>query len=139
MSCKLPHRSIHFKFETLNQNIYYTGTINYPNDYDFTRVTEFKYLTGQKHKKTNVVYEFLKSDGGHYYPIPRPENNELYKRYQALAVQSNILLVVRLATYKYYNMNQVVAQVLSVFKEIKQVNDVNVDRGLIVNVSQDNE
>ncbi|TSJ36319.1 UDP-galactopyranose mutase [Mucilaginibacter corticis] len=125
---KLPYRSINFKFETLDQKTYQrTGTINYPNDYDFTRITEFKYLTGQKHKKTTVVYEFPKSDGDPYYPIPRPENNELYKKYQALASQSETIFVGRLATYKYYNMDQVVAQALSVFKKIKQENELNLD------------
>ncbi|MDN3550203.1 UDP-galactopyranose mutase [Mucilaginibacter aquaedulcis] len=137
---KLPYRSIDFKFETLDQKTYQrTGTINYPNDYDFTRITEFKYLTGQKHKKTTVVYEFPKSDGDPYYPIPRPENNELYKRYQALAAQSETIFVGRLATYKYYNMDQVVAQALSVFKKIKQGNDLNLNRGSVINISQDNE
>ena len=98
-----------------------TGTVNYPNDYAFTRITEFKYLTGQDHKKTTVVYEFPKSEGDPYYPIPRAENAELYKKYQTLAEQlTNTFFVGRLATYKYYNMDQVVAQALSTFKKIHQ-------------------
>ncbi|MDB4902814.1 MAG: UDP-galactopyranose mutase [Mucilaginibacter sp.] len=117
---KLPYRSIKFKFETLDQEKFQqTGTINYPNDYAFTRITEFKYLTGQKHSKTTVVYEFPKADGDPYYPIPRPENASLYKKYQALTDQTNTYFVGRLATYKYYNMDQVVAQALTTFKKIE--------------------
>jgi UDP-galactopyranose mutase len=117
---KLPYRSIKFKFETLDQEQFQqTGTINYPNDYGFTRITEFKYLTGQKHSKTTVVYEFPKAEGDPYYPIPRPENASLYKQYQALMYQTNTYFVGRLATYKYYNMDQVVAQALATFKKIE--------------------
>jgi len=117
---KLPYRSIKFKFETLDKEQFQrTGTINYPNDYAFTRITEFKYLTGQKHHKTSLVYEFPTANGDPYYPIPRPENAELYKKYKALADQSDTWFVGRLATYKYYNMDQVVAQALSTFKKIQ--------------------
>ncbi|RVU03188.1 UDP-galactopyranose mutase [Mucilaginibacter limnophilus] len=117
---KLPYRSINFKFETFDKEQFQrTGTINYPNDYAFTRITEFKYLTGQKHHKTSLVYEFPTADGDPYYPIPRPENAELYKKYKALADQSDTHFVGRLATYKYYNMDQVVAQALSTFKKIQ--------------------
>ena len=127
---KLPYRSIDFKFETLDQdNFQQTGTINYPNDYAFTRITEFKHLTGQQHRKTTVVYEFPKADGDPYYPVPRPENAALYKKYQALADQSETLFVGRLATYRYYNMDQVVAQALSVFKKIQQKNGQEVVSG----------
>lgn len=119
---KLPYRSLDFKFETKDQEVFQeTGTINYPNDYGFTRITEFKYLTGQQHKKTTLVYEFPKAEGDPYYPIPRAENADLYKKYQALAEQlTNTHFVGRLATYKYYNMDQVVAQALSTFKKIQQ-------------------
>src|SRR5690554_1697654 len=118
---KLPYRSIEFKFETLDQEKFQeTGTVNYPNDYDFTRITEFKHLSGQKHHKTSIVYEFPKSDGDPYYPIPRPENAVTYKKYHQLALQTkNTYFVGRLATYKYYNMDQVVAQALSTFKQIR--------------------
>jgi len=120
---KLPYRSIRFKFETLDQEMFQqTGTINYPNDYAFTRITEYKHLTGQKHPKTTVVYEFPQAEGDPYYPVPRPENAELYKKYQALADQANVYFVGRLATYKYYNMDQVVAQALSTFKKIQAEN-----------------
>ena len=59
--------------------------VNYPNDHEYTRITEFKYLTGQEHPKTSIVYEYPTDEGDPYYPIPRPENAELYERYRALA------------------------------------------------------
>lgn len=117
---KLPYRSLDFQFETCDQPIFQsTGTINYPNDQAYTRITEFKYLTGQKHYKTSIVYEYSKSDGDPYYPIPTSENAALYKKYHLLAsTVPNTYFVGRLATYKYYNMDQVVAQSLSMFKKI---------------------
>jgi UDP-galactopyranose mutase len=119
---KLPYRSINFKFETLDMEKYQsTGTINYPNDYAYTRITEFKYLTGQQHRKTSIVYEYPTAEGDPYYPIPRQENAEIYKKYEALAAtMTNTYFTGRLATYKYYNMDQVVAQSLTLFKKLAQ-------------------
>lgn len=117
---KLPYRSLEFKFETIESEAYQpTGTVNYPNEQSYTRITDFKYLTGQKHPKTTIVYEYPKADGDPYYPIPRPENAEIYRKYQQLAAQmENTYFVGRLATYKYYNMDQVVAQALTLFKKL---------------------
>jgi UDP-galactopyranose mutase len=117
---KLPYRSLEFKHETLNTPQHQpVAVVNYPNDYLYTRVTEFKYLTGQEHSKTSIVYEFPQAEGDPYYPVPRPENAELYRKYQALAnTTPNTHFVGRLATYKYYNMDQVVAQALTTFKKI---------------------
>ncbi|MBG6233456.1 UDP-galactopyranose mutase [Pedobacter sp. CAN_A7] len=117
---KLPYRSIDFKFETLDQEVFQeTGTINYPNDYAFTRITEFKHLTGQKHHKTSLVYEFPTAVGDPYYPIPKAENQAIYQKYHNLASKMKAThFVGRLATYKYYNMDQVVAQALTVYKKI---------------------
>ncbi|MGN6400987.1 MAG: UDP-galactopyranose mutase [Flavisolibacter sp.] len=119
---KLPYRSLEFKFETIDTDVFQpTGTVNYPNEQLYTRITDFKYLTGQKHAKTAVVYEFPKAEGDPYYPVPRTENAELYKKYQQLAASmTNTHFVGRLATYKYYNMDQVVAQALTTFKKIMQ-------------------
>jgi len=119
---KLPYRSLEFKFETIDSETFQpTGTVNYPNEHAYTRITDFKYLTGQKHPKTTVVYEYPKAEGDPYYPVPRPENNEIYKKYQQLAASmTNTYFVGRLATYKYYNMDQVVAQSLTMFKKIMQ-------------------
>ncbi|MDP9470721.1 MAG: UDP-galactopyranose mutase [Chloroflexota bacterium] len=117
---KLPYRSLEFKFETHDTPTYQqTGTVNYPNDEAYTRITEFKYLTGQEHPKTSIVYEYPRAEGDPYYPVPRPENNERYKQYQALAEQTpNVHFVGRLATYKYYNMDQVVAQALTLYNRL---------------------
>jgi UDP-galactopyranose mutase len=117
---KLPYRSLQFQFETHNTNVYQSApVINYPNDYAYTRVTEFKYLTGQEHQKTTIVYEFPQDEGDPYYPVPRQENAELYRKYAALAQETpNVHFAGRLATYKYYNMDQVVAQALTLFNKI---------------------
>jgi len=117
---KLPYRSLEFKHETLDMARFQpVAVVNYPNDYPFTRITEFKHLTGQQHAKTSIVYEYSNCDGDPYYPMPRPENTELYNRYQALAKKTKgVQFVGRLATYKYYNMDQVVAQALTVFAKI---------------------
>jgi len=119
---RLPYRSIEFKFETIDTEVFQsTGTINFPNEHAYTRITEFKYLTGQRHNKTSIVYEYPQADGDPYYPIPRPENAEIYKKYQQLAnAMTNTYFTGRLATYKYYNMDQVVAQSLALFDKIMQ-------------------
>ncbi|MEO6333830.1 MAG: UDP-galactopyranose mutase [Pyrinomonadaceae bacterium] len=118
---KLPYRSLEFKHETHDVEVFQEApVVNYPNGQPYTRVTEFKYLTGQVHKKTGVVYEYPKAEGDPYYPIPRPENAELYKKYQALAdARDDVHFVGRLATYKYYNMDQIVAQALTVYGKIE--------------------
>lgn len=117
---KLPYRSIEFQFQTSDKAIFQpTGTINYPNEHAYTRVTEFKYLTGQQHPKTTVVYEYPQADGDPYYPVPRPENAEIYNKYYLLTKGlKDVYFTGRLATYKYYNMDQVVAQSLTLFKKI---------------------
>ena len=120
---KLPYRSLEFRHETLNQEWHQPApVVNYPNEHEYTRVTEFKYLTGQEHPKTSIVYEYPRAEGDPYYPIPRPENAELYKRYKALADETpGVWFVGRLATYKYYNMDQVVAQGLATYARITGV------------------
>ncbi|HYC85962.1 MAG TPA: UDP-galactopyranose mutase [Chryseosolibacter sp.] len=119
---RLPYRSLEFRFETHDTATFQqTGTINYPNEQPYTRITEFKYLTGQVHPKTSIVYEYPQAEGDPYYPIPRPENAEIYKKYQRLAsTMTNTYFTGRLATYKYYNMDQVVAQSLTLFEKISQ-------------------
>ncbi|OWY67344.1 UDP-galactopyranose mutase [cyanobacterium TDX16] len=122
---KLPYRSLEFKHETVNTPVHQpVAVVNYPNEHLYTRVTEFKYLTGQEHPKTGIVYEFPRAQGDPYYPVPRPENAELYKKYKALAdATPEVHFVGRLATYKYYNMDQVVAQALMVYKKIVEAGD----------------
>jgi UDP-galactopyranose mutase len=93
--------------------------VNYPNENPYTRCTEFKYLTGQEHPKTSVVYEYPRADGDPYYPVPRPENAAMYREYEALArLTTGVHFCGRLATYKYYNMDQVVAQALTLYKRL---------------------
>ena len=116
----LPYRSLEFKHETHDVAQFQSApVINYPNDHAFTRVTEFKYLTGQQHAKTSIVYEYPRSTGDPYYPIPRPENAAIYARYRELAERTpNVTFCGRLANYKYFNMDQVVAQALSTFRRM---------------------
>jgi UDP-galactopyranose mutase len=117
---KLPYRCLEFRHETLNCAQHQpVAVVNYPNDNPYTRVTEFKHLTGQEHSKTSIVYEYPKADGDEYYPIPRRENAELYHKYQELAEQAGVHFVGRLATYKYYNMDQVVAQALTLYAKLE--------------------
>lgn len=117
---KLPYRSIDFRFETLDQEQYQdTGTVNYPTSNLYTRITEFKHLTGQVHRKTTIVYEYPTGEGDPYYPIPRKENQEIYNHYKKLAEETpDVYFTGRLGTYKYYNMDQVVAQSLALFRKI---------------------
>jgi UDP-galactopyranose mutase len=120
---KLPYRSLEFKHETHNTQTFQSApVVNYPNEHLYTRVTEFKYLTGQEHTKTSIVYEFPKSEGDAYYPVPRKENAEIYAKYKALADRTpEVHFVGRLATYKYYNMDQIVAQALTVYAKMNSV------------------
>lgn len=116
----LPYRSLDFRFETLNvERVQPVAVVNYPNDHDYTRVTEFKHLTGQVHHLTSVVYEYPKAEGEPYYPIPSAATAAIYAKYKALAdSRADVRFVGRLATYRYYNMDQVIGQALSTFDQI---------------------
>jgi len=118
----LPYRSLRFEHQHLPQNSQYqsVGTVNYPNENEFTRITEFKHLTGQQHAGTSLVREYPQAEGDPYYPIPRPENDALFKKYQELAeARQDTSFVGRLAQYRYYNMDQVVAAAISCADKIK--------------------
>jgi UDP-galactopyranose mutase len=119
---KLPYRSLDFQHATLPMERFQAvGTVNYPNDYAYTRISEFKHITGQAHATTSIVYEYPRADGDPYYPVPRTENAALYKKYEALAkTVDHVTFVGRLATYKYYNMDQVVGQALATFKQLRE-------------------
>ena len=113
---KLPYRSLRFEHEHLPavERLQPVGTVNYPGEYSYTRITEFKHMTGQVHSGTSIVKEYPQADGEPYYPVPRPENEELYQRYKELAdADKAVTFVGRLAQYRYYNMDQVVAAALS--------------------------
>ena len=115
---KLPYRSLSFRHETLPRPQFQeVAVVNHPDPgVAFTRITEFKHLTGQRHGSTSICYEYPMADGDPYYPIPRDENAALYARYQSLAdVTPGVTFVGRLATYRYYNMDQVVGQALAAY------------------------
>jgi UDP-galactopyranose mutase len=117
---KLPYRSLEFHHQTLHQEQFQpVGTVNYPNDHGYTRISEFKHITGQRHAATSIVYEYPRADGDPYYPVPMAANAALYRRYEEDArACPNVSFVGRLATYRYYNMDQVVGQALTTFKRL---------------------
>ena len=120
---KLPYRSLKFDHRTLDEERHQTvGTVNFPSpDVPYTRISEYKHLTGQEHPRTTITYEYPSAEGDPYYPIPRPENQELFKKYEALADETEgVTFVGRLATYKYYNMDQIVGQALATFRRIDE-------------------
>ncbi|HSP31808.1 MAG TPA: UDP-galactopyranose mutase [Halomonas sp.] len=120
---RLPYRSLRFEHKTIDQeNVQPVGVVNYPSEaVPYTRITEYKHLTGQQHPKTSVTYEYPTDHGDPYYPIPRPENNELYRRYRTLAdATPNVTFLGRLGSYRYYNMDQVVGQALAAFERLAE-------------------
>ncbi|HLV17302.1 MAG TPA: UDP-galactopyranose mutase [Pseudomonas sp.] len=120
---RLPYRSLRFEHRTLDQPQFQpVAVVNYPDpQVPYTRITEYKHLTGQQHPRTSISYEYPCADGDPYYPVPRPENAELYRRYKALADQTpGVTFLGRLGTYKYYNMDQVVGQALALYQRIAQ-------------------
>ena len=120
---KLPYRSLKFDHRTLEQERFQeTGTVNYPApDVPYTRISEYKHLTGQEHPRTTITYEYPSAEGDPYYPIPRAENQQLFKKYEALAdATEDVTFVGRLATYRYYNMDQIVGQALATFRRLDE-------------------
>ncbi|MGZ5020825.1 MAG: UDP-galactopyranose mutase [Chthoniobacterales bacterium] len=119
----LPYRSLEFRHETHDREVFQDApVVNYPDpNVPHTRVTEFKYLTGQQHPKTSIVYEYPRSEGDPYYPIPRPQNAETNAKYQALVNDTpGLYFVGRLASYRYYNMDQVVGAALTLYAKIRE-------------------
>ena len=123
---RLPYRTLDFQFETLPTDCFQThGTVNYTVDEDFTRITEFKHMTGQRMPGvTTIVREYSKPYTGSiqetpYYAIINEENNALYAKYAQLAARhANLHLLGRLAEYKYYNMDAIVARALALSDEL---------------------
>jgi UDP-galactopyranose mutase len=120
---KLPYRSIRFQRETLDTEwAQLVAVVNFPGPEPYTRVTEFKHLTGQMHPQTSLAFELPTGAGDPFYPIPRPENRELYRQYEQLARSTeNVFFSGRLGTYMYYNMDQVVAQSLALFERLNEL------------------
>jgi len=120
---KLPYRSLKFDHQTLDEVSHQpVGTVNYPApDVPYTRISEYKHLTGQDAPVTTITYEYPSAEGDPYYPIPRAENQALFKRYEALAdATPGVTFVGRLATYRYYNMDQIVGQALATFRRMQE-------------------
>jgi UDP-galactopyranose mutase len=120
---KLPYRSLKFDHQTLDEERHQkVAVVNYPSpDVPYTRVSEYKHLTGQKAPVTTITYEYPSAEGDPYYPIPREENQALYKKYEALAdATPGVTFVGRLATYRYYNMDQIVGQALATFRRLDE-------------------
>ena len=119
----LPYRSLRFEHVTRNEARHQpVAVVNYPQTEAFTRVTEYKHLTGQVHPQTALTYEYPSAEGDPYYPVPTPENQALFKRYECLALaEPDVWFVGRLATYRYYNMDQIVGQALATFRRIDQL------------------
>ena len=117
---KLPYRSLQFAHETLDTEwAQPVGTINYPQTEAFTRISEYKHMTGQVHSKTAITREYPAAEGDPYYPILHPESAAMFKRYEALAAATpDVWFVGRLATFRYYNMDQVTGQALATFRRI---------------------
>jgi UDP-galactopyranose mutase len=124
---KLPYRSLRFEHKVVDQGQYQpVAVVNYPDpEVPYTRITEYKHLTGQSHAKTSITYEYPSAEGDPYYPIPRQENQALFKKYEALADSTpGVTFVGRLATYRYYNMDQVVGQALTAFRRLDAARQV---------------
>ncbi len=122
---ELPYRSLDFKFHYTEQDqMQAVGTVNYPNEYNYTRITEFKHLTGQRTYGSSYIEEYpqayKRGENVPYYPIPKDEYKALYKKYQQEAekLKGEVLFAGRLAEYQYYNMDQAVARALHLFKNL---------------------
>ena len=119
----LPYRSLNFQFENHNmENFQEVGTVNFPNDYNFTRITEFKTITGQKSNTTTTVKEFsqeyIPEENVPYYPIKNDDNFAIYQQYRKETRKySDLFFVGRLAEYQYYDMDMVVAKALKIYKD----------------------
>jgi UDP-galactopyranose mutase len=120
---KLPYRSLRFVHSTIDKEQFQpVAVVNYPDtETPYTRISEYKHMTGQSHPKTTITLEYPSAEGDPYYPIPRPENQLLFKKYEALADSTaGVTFVGRLATYRYYNMDQIVGQALATFRRMDE-------------------
>jgi UDP-galactopyranose mutase len=118
---KLEYRSIRFVHNTLDQEVFQENSvINYPNEEKFTRIVEYKHITGQKHPKTTIVKEYTTDEGEPYYPVPNPANQEIYDAYRAEADKlTNVYFVGRLANYKYFNMDEAFKNALELYDKLE--------------------
>ena len=120
---ELPYRSVDMRFETLEKEYFQEiATVNYPNDYEFTRITEFKHIHPADTQKTVILkeypQEYVKNENTPYYPVFTQKNQEKYNRYLEFANDyHNVILIGRLAEYKYYDMDDIVKRALEIFEE----------------------
>ncbi|NDB70469.1 MAG: UDP-galactopyranose mutase, partial [Methylocystaceae bacterium] len=128
---KLPYRSLKFILKSHHQEFFQSAAVvNYPDaDIAYTRITEFKYLTGDEAPATTICYEYPQAEADPYYPIPRAENQAIFKQYEQLSLrESHVSFVGRLATYRYYNMDQVVAQALATYRRLRSRRDLPISK-----------
>lgn len=124
---QLPYRSVNFKLETHNMEHYQSNAVvNYPCNYNFTRIHEYKYYLGDKTDKTVIAKEYSESfvlgKNERYYPIPTDENTELYERYfNDTKTLNNFYFLGRLGDYKYYDMDRAILRALELFEEVTGV------------------
>ena len=123
---KLPYRSLEFEYSAQptpdGELVQPAASINYPAyEIPQTRITEYRHMTGQTNDWTALHKEYPRAEGDPYYPIPRPENRELYERYETLGqAEGGVTFVGRLARYQYLNMDQVVGQALATFERLME-------------------
>ncbi len=119
---KLPYRSLRFVHTTKDCAWWQpTAVVNFPQTEEYTRITEYKHITGQQHERTSLTFEYPSGDGDPYYPVPQQQTYKVYKQYESMQTSvPNTVFVGRLATYKYYNMDQVVGQALATFRRIEE-------------------
>ena len=122
---QLPYRSVDFKFETHNMEYYQSNSVvNYPCNYDFTRIHEYKYYLGDRTSKTVIAKEYSEffelGKNDRYYPIPKDENTELYRKYfEDAKALKNVYFFGRLGDYMYYDMDRAILRAIEVFEQIK--------------------
>ncbi len=122
---ELPYRSLYFDIQEKEDEYFQaTAMVNYPNDYEFTRITEHKHFLGIQTNKTVVSYEYPQSfelsKNERYYPISNPKNQAIYENYLKDAKKlKNVYFLGRLGDYKYYNMDLTIDRALKLAEEIK--------------------
>lgn len=121
---QLPYRSVNFKFEKHNCEFYQSNAVvNYPCNYDFTRIHEYKYYLNDKSDKTVIAKEysefFEKDKNERYYPIVNNDNLALYEKYKK-EIPDNVFFLGRLGDYKYYDMDKAVERAIDLFEEINK-------------------
>ncbi len=121
----LPYRSVNFKLEEYRMTYYQNNAVvNYSDNYDFTRIHEFKYYINNSSNRTTIAKEYPEDfeigKNERFYPVPLEENNKLHRHYIKAAKEKypNIHFLGRLGDYKYYDMDKAVARAMNLFEEV---------------------